>query len=85
MTKIGGVELVPGYMYRIRTKTSAQKYEREHCLTYLGDNRNKTLSFNARPFAGTQELRPDEIVKLEPVRPGAGRENPAHYMNRIVR
>lgn len=79
------MDLVKGYVYRIQTKTAQQRYPREHLLTYLGEDTHGTLTFNARPFAGTQVLSRSEIIKIEPVRASAGREDQGHYMNKVVR
>jgi hypothetical protein len=77
-------QLTASYVYRIRTLTGQQKFEREHLMTYLGVDGNGDLQFNARPFAGTQTLREVDITLITPVRPSAGREDPEHYMNKVV-
>jgi hypothetical protein len=74
---INGVRLVKGYMYRLATITPPQRKARHHCMTYIGDG-----AWNARPFAGTQEIDPQTIVHLEPMRPTTGRDSSDHYMNR---
>lgn len=76
------MKLVKGYMYRIQTLTGAQKLKREHLMTYMDENVYGKLLFNARPFAGTQELDPDDIVGIVPVRPSA--DTTVHYMNKVI-
>jgi hypothetical protein len=78
-------ELCKSYVYRIRTRSGQQKFEREHVMTYLGEDLNGDLTFNARPFAGTQTLRKSEIVSIAPMRPSDGRDDQGHYMNKVIR
>jgi hypothetical protein len=63
------MEMVKGYMYRIRTRTGQQKYPREHQMTYMGEDIHGDLQFNARPFAGTQAIRKADIVSIAAIRP----------------
>jgi hypothetical protein len=74
---INGVRLVKGYMYRLATITPPQRKARHHCMTYLGGG-----YWNARPFAGTQQVDPSTIASIEPVRDNPARESSDHYMNR---
>jgi hypothetical protein len=76
---------VPGRVYVIRTLTPPQRIPRESCLTFLGSNSDGTLSFNARPVAGTQSLDPKNIVSKRVVRNSSpGRDYDGHYINRKV-
>jgi len=77
------VELTVGRTYRIRTIIGQQQLQREHVMTFLGvDKFNGYLEWNARPFAGTQTLRWDDITDMKVVTIVTARE---HYMNKIVR
>jgi hypothetical protein len=77
----------PGVTYIVRTRTGSQIKARQHCMTYLSwDADRKVHIFNARPAAGTQALRDEDILSKEPVGPRrGGRENAAHYMNQMVK
>jgi hypothetical protein len=79
-------KLKEGWMYRIRTLVPPQRLEREHMLTYLGDYEGE-LQFNARPIAGTQSFRWDQIQSIEVVDTTNSplRESDEHYMNVVVR
>lgn len=80
------MEMVKGYMYRLRTKTGQQKLEREHVMTYMGEDINGEWVFNARPFAGTQTIRPADVTNIVPIRDNTGnRDSSAHYMNKVVK
>jgi hypothetical protein len=74
-------------VYKIRTLIGSQKLPREHVMTFIDtDRHNGNLIFNARPFAGTQELRWDDIVSIDVIRHNArGRDSDLHYMNKVVR
>lgn len=67
--------------YKVRHKSDIQVNPRESILVYLGENRAlHTLSFDALPISGTQQLPREwfisaEIVPLS-VKP---------YMNRVIR
>ena len=82
-------QLEPGTLYYLRTLSPPQRLEREHVLTYLGkvSGTDNLLQFNARPFAGTQEINSKEItairrmVRTDPF----SREDPQHFMNRVYR
>ncbi len=74
----------PGVMYIIRTRIGGQKLEREHCMTFLGHDWDDGLVFNARPYAGSQSLTLNMILSAIPVPSTGGRDNPAHYMNKVI-
>lgn len=78
--------MVMGRKYRLHTRIGQQKYTREHLLTYLGrgGSDGKGLMFNARPFAGTQEFRAEEIVAMWDQGPSSGRDSSDHYMNKVL-
>jgi len=74
--------LIPGCSYRIRSKSSIQKYPRESVMTFLGmvgDN----YSFSARPVAGTQTMDHHmlkDVLSVEQVPTTF-----SHYLNKIIR
>ena len=79
-------QLEKGSLYYIRTLDPPKRLQREHVVTYLGREPNGELSFNARPFAGTQSFNPRTITKITRlIRHTKLRDDPRHYMNRIWR
>lgn len=46
---------------------------------------NDALYFNARPFAGTQQLRAAWIISVRDVGPSGGREDSRRYVDRRTR
>lgn len=56
-----------GEKYKVITLIGQQKFPREHVMVFLGLSVTSTMpgrsttSWSARPFAGTQELRDDDI------------------------
>lgn len=72
-------KVVVGQKYRIHTRIGQQKYPREHILTYLGAGLHGS-AWNARPVAGTQEIRDEQIVGIWPAD-----WSDAHRMNKIIR
>jgi hypothetical protein len=76
-------KLVPGTEYLIRTRTSGQKYAREHRMSFLALDIDR-LQFNARPFAGTQVLSPNDIIGHKALGKSAGRDDPKRYMNKVI-
>lgn len=71
--------LVKGQKYKVRHRIiGVQRYDRESVMTYLGmDQTLQETQWNARPAAGTEGLRPQNIIAIEPVSP----ETP-HYVNK---
>lgn len=76
--------LVIGDIYTLQTLIPPQRLMRQHCMTYMGNDGQGHLLFNARPFAGTQQIHPETIKSISWVAHG-GRDSDRHYMNRIVR
>lgn len=56
-------ELKVGTKYRIVYKSSAQKFNRESVMTYIGRHVN-SLDFSARPVLGTQIIPVEWLVDL---------------------
>ena len=79
------IQLEQGHVYLIRTRMGQQKYEREHLLTFLGDDSYLGLQFNARPYAGTQTLHWEDILEIRYVGAGVGRDNDEHYLNKVIK
>lgn len=70
--KVGGV-------YQLLTRIEGFS-ERLHVMTYLGGN-----EWNARPVAGTQQLKPEWIIGAVLIADQSqGIEDSRHYMNRRV-
>jgi hypothetical protein len=79
-------ELHTGREYLIRTKDGQQKYMREHRMSYLGRGLNvRELQFNARPFAGTQQIHVSSIIAVKDIGPSGGREDSQRYMNKTIK
>lgn len=74
--------LVIGHKYRVVTLIPPQRIEREHVVTYLGrlSLDNEVLYFDARPYAGTQQIVPEHIMSCVRVQ-----KDTNHYMNRLRR
>jgi hypothetical protein len=77
MPVVGPFEL--GHIYRLVTLTPPQRKPREHCLTHLGGN-----DWSARPFAGTQEINPFQIIDWTDLGRSTGADDSRHFMNRPI-
>lgn len=75
-----GGPFVEGHVYRIRTLRDGDRLEREHVLTYLGGDQ-----WNARPYAGTQQVDVRSITGAEDLGPSGGRDDQRHRMNKVIR
>jgi hypothetical protein len=80
-------ELIVAHEYLVRTKDGQQKYAREHRMSFLGRHSTnvRSLLFNARSFAGTQEFNTSSIIATKDLGKSDGRESTKRYMNKIVR
>jgi hypothetical protein len=66
-------DLIVGEEYQLRTLHGTQRLEREWRISYLGPGMIPgSLSFNARPAAGTQEIDKASIVAFRALGPGQG-------------
>jgi hypothetical protein len=72
-------ELVIGQRYRLVYRSQTQRLPREAVMTYLGRD-GDTLSFDARPVAGTQHMPAAWLRTAEPV-PRATKA----VLNRVLR
>jgi hypothetical protein len=74
--------LVKGQKYKVRHRImGVQRRDRESVMTYLGIDRTFTeTQWNARPAAGTESLRPQNILAFTPVA-----SHVEHYVNHLVR
>jgi len=79
-------ELIVGHEYLIRTRTGQQRRERQHRMSFLGQDASAAfVQFNARPFAGTQTLHKHDIIATRDLGKSRGREDSKRYMNKIIR
>lgn len=69
-----------GHIYQLRTLRETDRLEREHVLTYLGNG-----LWNARPYAGTQQIPASQITAATDLGERAGRDDQRHRMNKIIR
>jgi hypothetical protein len=51
-------------------------------MSYHGTNYANDHVFNARPAAGTQQIRPDSIMATMDLGPSAGRDDAKRYVNK---
>lgn len=80
------VKLVKGNVYLLHVIIPPQRLAREDVMTYMGRAENpEYTSWNARPIAGTQELKLEWIKKAVDLGKSQGREDQRHRLNRVVR
>jgi hypothetical protein len=77
-------QLREGYEYEIISMVQGvQRYPRKSRMSYLGIHRGTNeLQFNARPAAGTQTIRSQNLVEIHEVGKSKGREDPKRYVER---
>jgi hypothetical protein len=73
-------DFIEGHVYLLRTLRDGDRLEREHVLTYLGGDQ-----WNARPYAGTQQIPMSQITAATDLGDSAGRDDQRHRMNKIIR
>lgn len=73
-------QFTEGHVYLLRTLRETDRLEREHVLTFLGNDQ-----WNARPYAGTQQIPVSQITAATDLGSSAGRDDQRHRMNKIIR
>lgn len=75
-------QLEKGHEYEIVWRIEGvQRRDRKSRMSYLGLNETlNELEFNARPAAGTQVLRPENIKSVKDLGPSIGRDDSRRYV-----